>query len=270
MAAKAPPKKHAPAKHKPTKAKPKPKPLTPEQKAVKELYPNERSPYKSIPADKRGPGKLTGGHQVMLQAWGVQLQVTAQLGPNGAKITGGYGNWTQVLVPRGDPLTQWSGRSLFTMDIDLLVDGWRRQRSVEPQVKALEALATRDKAMLTPPPVRIYGAVPHPALKWVITGIDWGDALLQYSSGVRLRQAALVHLMEYREETTLAALPRAAATPAPPSKYKVKRGDDLKKIAARRLGKSSRWPDIVKLNKGLRGFKLPAKWVGKTIKVPAK
>ena len=127
--------------------------------------------------------------------------------------------------------------------------------------------------MLTPPPLRIYGAVPRPGLKWVITGIDYTTTpavLRKFSSGERLRQDVTVHLMEYRDETTLVALPRATATPAPPSKYKVKRGDDLKKIAARRLGKSSRWPDIAKLNKGLRGPKLAASWIGKTIKVPAK
>jgi nucleoid-associated protein YgaU len=264
--AKPKPKPHA-------KAKPKPKPLTAEQKAIRELYPHERSAYKAIPPDKRGPGKLAPGHSVILQAWGVSLQVTAQLGVNGAHLTGGYGNWTQVLVPRADPLTQWSGRNLYTMDLDLVLDGYRQGRSVEPQIKALEALATRDPAMLTPPALRIYGAVPHPGLKWVIAGIDYTNTpatLRKYPSGERLRESVTVHLMEYREETTLVSLPRAAATPAPPTKYKIKRGDDLKKIAARRLGKSSRWPDIVKLNKGLRGPKLAASMVGKTIKVPAK
>jgi nucleoid-associated protein YgaU len=262
--------KRAPVKH---AAKPKPKPLTPEQQAVRELYPRERSPYKPIPPDQRGPGKLAPGHQVILQAWGVSLQVTAQLGVNGAHVTGGYGNWAQVLVPRADPLTQWSGRNLITMDLDLVIDGYAQGRSVEPQIKALEALATRDPAMLTPPAVRIYGAVPHPALKWVIAGIDYTNSpatLRKYPSGERLRESVTVHLMEYRDETTLVALPRAAATPAPPSKYKVKRGDTLKTIAARRLGKSSRWPDIAKLNKGLRGPKLAASWIGKTIKLPAK
>ena len=155
--------KHAPAKHKAKAApRPKPKPLTPEQKQIKELYPHERSPYKAIPPDKRGPGKLAPGHNIILQAWGVQLQVTAQLGANGAHVTGGYGNWNQVLVPRADPLTQWSGRNLITMDVDLVIDGYRHGRSVEPQIKALEALATRDPAMLTPPAIRIYGASAPP------------------------------------------------------------------------------------------------------------
>lgn len=266
--------KHAPAKHKAKAApRPKPKPLTAEQKQIKELYPHERSPYKAIPPDKRGPGKLAPGHNVVLQAWGVQLQVTGQLGVNGAHVTGGYGNWVQVLVPRADPLTQWSGRNLTTMDIDLVFDGYRHSRSVEPQIKALEALATRDPAMLTPPVLRIYGAVPHPALKWVITGIDYTNTpatLRKYPSGERLRESVTVHLMEYRDETTLVALPRAAATPKPPSKYKVKRGDTLKTIAVKKLGKSSRWPDIAKLNKGLRGPNLAASWIGKTIKIPPK
>ena len=254
-------------------ARPKPRPLTPEQRAIAELYPHERSPYKAIPPDQRGQGHLTPGYNVIMQAWGVQLQVTGQLGPNGANITGGYGNWAQVLIPRDDPLTQWSGRNLITMDLDLLLDGYRDGRSVEPQLTALEALATRGPGMLTPPPLRIYGAVPRAGLKWVITGIDYTTTpavLRKFPSGERLRQDTTVHLMEYRDETTLVSLPRGDATPSPPTKYMVKRGDTLKTIAARRLGKSSRWPDIAKLNTGLRGPKLAASWVGKTIKVPAK
>ena len=261
----------APAHHKP---KPvthkKKKKLTNAQRAVKEIYPNEKAKYKAIPAEKRGPGKLTGGHTVQLQAWAAQLSVTCLLGANGAKLTGGYGTWTAIAVPRSDPLTQWAGRGLYTMDLDLMVDGWHRQASVEPTLKKIEALATRLPASLTPPALRIYGAVPHPELKWVITGIDYGDFIRLFHSGARCRQELTLHLMEYREETDLEKLPRASATAKSPRHYRVKKGDTLKTIAAKLLGKATDWPKIAKLNKGLRGFKIPTKFIGKTILVPQK
>ena len=260
------PVKRKPAPHKPA-AKPKAR-LTPEQAAVKELYPKEKSPYKAIPQNRRGPGRVTGGPTITIQAWALNLSVTCLLGAEGGKLTGGFGNWEAIAVPRGDPLTQWTGRSLKTMDLDLMVDAWSRGKSVEPQIAAIENLASRVPATLTPPALRLFGAVPYPNLKWVITGIDWGDQLRSSATGQRLRQELTLHLLEYREETQLASLPRAKAAPKPPRKYKVKRGDDLKKIATRQLGKSSRWPDIVKLNKGLRGWKLASSWIGKTIKVP--
>jgi nucleoid-associated protein YgaU len=75
-------------------------------------------------------------------------------------------------------------------------------------------------------------------------------------------------LLEYRAEQQVAQMPRARATPKPPTKYKVKKGDTLKSIAARLLGASNKWQVIEKANKGLRGWKIPAKFVGKTIKVP--
>jgi LysM domain len=262
------PKPHPKKKVASANVKRKHKPLTAAQQAVKEIYPHERSPYKAIPQSKRGPGKLTGGHTITIQAWTVQLSVTCLLGADGGKLTGGFGKWTEIAVPRSDPLTEWTGRALFAMDLDLMVDGWHRQASVEQALAKLEAMAQRIPASLTPPPLRLYGAVPKPGLKWVISGIDYGDCLRSVRTGQRLRQELTLHLLEYREETTLQKLPRATATSKPPRKYKVKKGDDLKKIAARLLGKSSAWEDIVKLNKGLRGWKLPAKWVGKTILVP--
>jgi hypothetical protein len=237
---------------------------------AKTLYPHEKSPYKSRPKHEQGPGRLTGGHKITIQAVAVQLGVKCLLGPDGGKLTGGFGVWNEIAVPRADPLTQWSGRHLYTMDLDLMLDGWSPQSSVEHNIASLEAMAKRVPASLTPPPLRIIGAVPMPGLKWVITGIDYGDVLRSVRTGQRLRQELTLHLMEYREETDLKTLPRAGASAKPPRKYKVKKGDNLKKIAAKLLGKSSDWEQIAKLNKGMRGWKLVAKWVGKTILVPQK
>jgi hypothetical protein len=154
-----------------------------------------------------------------------------------------------------------------------MLDGWAEHRSVEGDITQIEKMALRPggqprgRPLVTPPPVRIIGAVPHADFTWVIAGIDWGDALRDQQSGRRLRQALTLHLLEYVEERNISALP---PPPPPPRKHKVKTGDNLKKLATRYLHKSSRWGEIVKLNKGMRGWQLGTKWVGKTILIPAK
>lgn len=216
-------------------------------------------------------GHLQGGHHVYIFALTRPVQLTALLGPGGAHLTAGYGKWEEVAVPRGIPFTQWNGRSLWTMDVDLLLDGWAAGRSVEHDIVQLEYMALRPgkqpmgQPLVTPPPIRLTGPVPHPEFTWVIGSIEYGDALRDFNSGARLRQGIVLHLLEYVEETTVSALP---PPPPPPRKHKVVKGDNLKKLATRFLGKSSRWPAIVKLNKGMRGWQLGSKWVGKTILIP--
>ena len=123
-------------------------------------------------------GHLQGGHYVYLFALTRPVQLTALLGPNGAHLTAGYGKWEEVPVPRGIPFTQWNGRSLWTMDLDLMLDGWGEDRSVEPDITALEYMALRPgkepvaQPRVTPPPIRITGPMPHPEFTWVVTGID--------------------------------------------------------------------------------------------------
>jgi LysM domain len=240
-----------------------------------ELHPHEQNSLRAIPASHRGPGKLTGGNQITLQAWSVQLTVSGMLGPNGLQITGGYGNWQQVSVPRNRAITLWQGQDLLTADLDLLFDAWHTynmarplRRSVEGQCATLEKMATRGPGMLTPPSIRTYGASPRPGMRWVISGLSWGDVIRDPKAGVRMRQAVTVHLMQYLQETDVIAQPRGAATSRAPTKYKVKAGDNLKTIATRMLGKSSGWQQIAKANPPLRGWELPKSYVGRTIKVP--
>jgi hypothetical protein len=211
--------------------------------------------------------------RVHIRAVTIPGQVICLLGPNGANLTGGYGNWEEVAIPRGTPFSQWTGRSLWAMDVDLMLDGWGEKKSIEPDITTLERFALRPGAQkhgqrpVTPPPVRLAGAIPHPEFTWVISGFDWGDALRSPATGRRQRQAVTLHLLEYQADETIAAL--APAPPPPPRKYKVAKGDNLHKLAVRFLGKSSRWTEIVKLNKGMRGPQLGSRWVGKTILIPA-
>lgn len=236
--------------------------------AAREIYPNEKIPYGRI-AHVHGAGWLTGGKYVTVQAWAVQLRFTCMLGPDGMKITGGLGDWEEVMIPRDDPYSQWTGRHLYTATLDLMFDGWALKRhSIEPDLKALDALATRMSGTLHPPHLRIWGPIPKSGLSWVITGIDYGDVIRDPKSGNRIRQAATVSLLEYRDEDTVVRSQHVVHKAKTSTKYKVKRGDTLKSIAAHHLGNSNKWQHIEKANKGLRGWRIPHKFVGKTIKVP--
>jgi nucleoid-associated protein YgaU len=257
------------------KPKPKPKvkvaPRLPPPKpsaAAREIYPGEKIPYGRI-GHVTGAGWLTGGRYVTVQAWSLQLKFSATLGPEGMKITGGLGEWQEVMIPRDDPYSEWTGRHLYTATLDILFDGWDfKRRSVEPDLKTLDTLAKRIPGTLSPPSLRIWGAIPKWGLPWVITSIDYGDVIRDLHTGNRLRQAATVSLLEYRPEETVIRTHHVAHKAKPPQKVKVKRGDTLKSIAARYLGNSSKWQQIEKANKGLRGWKIPSHFIGKTIKVP--
>jgi hypothetical protein len=264
--------KPKPVKRKPpAKSKPKKHALftAADRARAKEVHPKEKTPVPSLKNTHVPTGQLTGGPHVRIQAWQLAIEIKAMLGENGAKLTGGFGQWDEVSVPRGDPFTVWKGRSLLAMDLDIIINGWGvSPHSVEPGIKNLETLATRISGTLEPQPIRLFGAVPHTNLPWVITSLDWGDAIRDSASGVRFRQQVTLKLLEYRAETTVANLPRATAQPKKVTKYKVKKGDDLKKIAAKLLHASGKWQLIEKANKGMRGFKLDKKWIGKTIKIP--
>ena len=239
--------------------------------AAAALYPKESLPYAKLPPKAlKSAGWLTGGPTVRIQAWAFALEVSALLGPDGGKLTAGLGTWQEVSIPRGDPYTQWQGRALFGMDLDLIFDGWATGRSVESDMAKLERLATRVPGTVSPTQVRIWGAIPKPGLAWVIASVEYGDVIRDTATGQRLRQEVTLKLMEYREETQVAQLPRATATKKPPQKYKVKKGDTLKTIAAKYLGSSGKWQQIAKANTGLRGFTIPKSFVGKTIKIPPK
>jgi hypothetical protein len=73
-----------------------------------------------IPADQQQPGELLGSLWVVMQAWPVADRWTvALLGPDGGQITDGYGDWNTIAVPRDVPISEWTGRRLYAMDLDM-------------------------------------------------------------------------------------------------------------------------------------------------------
>lgn len=191
-----------------------------------------------IPAKQQGAGAVLGGPYVVMQAWPIaNLYTLALLGPEGAKIVAGYGDWETIARPREVGITEWKGRRNYEMTIDLLYDGWitrvvrpglptnlMRQPSlpvwpgwasggvhIEGMCNSLENLATVGRDMKVPPSLRVYGAVPHANVRWVIADLAWGDCIRDRVTGRRMRQQVTVHLLEYNQPTELAKLPRGKA-----------------------------------------------------------
>ena len=79
-----------------------------------------------IPANQQRPGQRMGGVWVVLQAWPLaNLWTIALLGPEGMKVTGGYGEWNVVPVPHEVGITEWRGRRNYEATLDILFDGWK-------------------------------------------------------------------------------------------------------------------------------------------------
>jgi hypothetical protein len=168
------------------------------------------------------------------------------------KATDGMGGWTIVSRPRRTALTQWDGRNPYSMDLPVLFDGLGDNISVENDIARLFQMSVGSD--FTPPPtVTVDGGVPVKGATWVINGIDWGDDVIydQASKGnaYRLRQDAVVHLVQYRPEQRVKIL----TTKVVPNIYVVHRsGETMRTIAKAMYGDARKWTAIKKANPKVR------------------
>jgi hypothetical protein len=246
-------------------------------------------------------GWLWGGHHVIIQSWAGQLAVVALLQDHGAHPAGTGVNWDVIDRPKLRSITEFKGRRNRELELRILVEGWVTAGATvtlaqpkKPTKKPSKphkptkhprapqhhtghgyfietALAALEEMASTPLTVRVIGPVPYWGLRWAITSLEYGDNYLRdVNTGRRMRQELTVHLLEYIRADNLDRL-RGSAQPKRVRFYSINRGDDLQKIAHKTLGKASRWQEIAKLNAGMRGVKLPARYkVGARIKVPAR
>jgi LysM repeat protein len=169
-------------------------------------------------------------------------------GDGSPKMVGGGGGWDTVSRPRRVALTLWNGRDPYAMDIPILFDGWADDTSVEAAIARLNQMQMSPGPNVSPPTVQIDGAVPVKGATWVITSIDWGDNVIwtqDGNSGYRLRQDAVVHLLQFVAEEKLHI---ARAKIAPGQFYTTKSGDTLKSVAKKKYGDASKWKVIANAN----------------------
>lgn len=198
--------------------------------------------------------------------------------PTPTKGVQSYGGWEQVKRARRRSLTEWPGVEGLSQDVSIMIDNFAEGKSIEVLITQLERMAGRSRpgAPEQEPPLVSFdsmGVVPHdyhrePSTEWVIGNLEWGDAD-RNTDGNRIRQAVTITFMEYVEDDDLAGLTSAQRKKIAKSKASVKKGkgakgakekryvvkgstETLETIAARELGKSSRWHEIQKLNPSYR------------------
>jgi hypothetical protein len=180
---------------------------------------------------------------------GASVQVLR--GADAPKMTGGGGGWQIINRPRRVGITQWVGFEPYQMEVPILFDAWHTQDSVEDDIARLNQMQMGTD--YTPPPtVTIIGAVPIKSAEWVITTIDWGDNVYwtQTPNGdyVRMRQDAVVHLLQYRAEERLQI--RQVGLP---NRYEVlRKGMSMRDVAKEMYGSPKRWKEIAKANPKIR------------------
>lgn len=224
---------------------------------------------------------------VIFESYHPKMSVTTLLGDGTATPTGGFGGWSIKSRPKRKGMTRWDGGEPMSIDIPILIDYFVEQRGDlgERDCKTLEKMAgglDDDE----PPLIQFDagGAIPHdrydnPGVDWVIEDIQWGDCIRSVN-GNRQRQAAVVTVRQFIDDDRLltAAQKRRKKKKKPKHPkgphgshvkvYTVKKSDlkrGLPGIAAKLLGKASRWHEIAKLN----GIRDPKKIkVGQKLRIP--
>jgi LysM repeat protein len=194
---------------------------------------------------------------------GDNLDVTGFIGKDGPKIVDGFGGFTLQARRRRTSAVVWSGRNPFAMDLPIMIDNFRDNTSIEGIISDLVQMALPLGQFEPPPRVRIQGeAIPYTNLDWVIESITEGASIRNHN-GNRVRYEAVVKLRSFVDVSILQKSQSGGGKG--PRIYVVKKGDTLSSIAAKLLGKASRWVEIARMN----GIRDPKKIkVGQKLKVP--
>lgn len=200
------------------------------------------------------------------------LQVTV-LHDAAANMTGGFGGWEVIERPKRVAMTRFKGKDPFRMDVPVLFDGWTDDESQEIAIATLARMAEQPGEMQQPPTLMIEGAVPREDLTWVIETIDWDNQRTIYDMQggvqVRLRQAAVVHLLQFVDDDVISTPPTLAVVkPKTAVKLVPGAGKTLKQLAAIEYGNPDLWTLIADAN-GIRDPRKPIP-ATTTIKVPPK
>lgn len=200
------------------------------------------------------------------------LSVRILLDANSAHMVGGYGGWEVVARPKRVGLTRFKGKDPFRMDVPILFDGWREDASQEIDIATLSRMSEQPGPQQQPPTIRVEGAVPREDLTWVIETIDWDASNViwdvQQGTPVRLRQAAVVHLLQFVDDKLLVTPPSLMINRPAIAAKTTTTGASLKKLSQDAYGTPDLWTIIADAN-GIRDPRAPIP-PGKTIKIPPK
>lgn len=184
------------------------------------------------------------------------IEVRGWLGDGDVVYGGTSGEWDLVARPRLRPLTQWRAHTARTISMPIILT-----ESVPAMVSRLDRFASGTRRadpkplVLTSPGVRYTSG-----RRFALVGVTWGAATIN-EQGRLVRQLGTLELAEYVEHEYQRRYARSYRT------ITSRQGDTLSRIAARTLGKATRWRELRKHNPRHRDprRRLP---VGTKIRIP--
>lgn len=206
--------------------------------------------------------------------------------------TAGYGGWSRVARPKKGALTEWVGRDALSIEIEFLLDNFGtgtdvpddtldldQNAEVEADCQILDELAGVEQGDPEPPLLRLMGKpqgiIPHDASrasqnKLFIETLTWDKDLARYNNeGNRTRAGGTMVLTVYNADDRLSrrAGRNNKGKGGHRKTYIVKKGDTLRKIAARKdvYGDAGKWKKIAVANH-IRDPKNLT--IGKKLKIP--
>jgi hypothetical protein len=189
----------------------------------------------------------------------------ANFGDGPAIVVDGYGGWQVVSRPKDIGLVEWQGRNPMSIEIPFLIDFWTYPDPdtsggilCEQQVSHIERLCGIGSHS-QPPICKVdaTGTIPYdktiaPGLDWVVESLSWDKAIeiRNSNTGRRLRCGGTVTIRQFVQETSVLRKIGPKSRAVKPKIYIVKKGDNLKKIAAKKsiYGDANKWKWIADAN----------------------
>jgi hypothetical protein len=204
-------------------------------------------------------GRTPAPYLVNFYALDGSVELTAMMGDGPATLTGGVGGWQEEVRHGAAPVTWWDAPAAYRQSIPLMFYG---SASQEGAIQALYRLARPGPHGRPPPAVMIAGqAIWRADIVWVIEGIDPGTKVRRRASdGQVTRHDFTVRLLQYGETKVVVerSPSRRAAGKGQQrtsagrgvTTYRVRRGDTLPKIAARKevYGDADQWKRLASAN----------------------
>lgn len=173
------------------------------------------------------------------------LELTVLLGEASPTLSDGTATWETVPRPQRQSITRHTGRLPHKQTIPVLFDGYVNGASQEDRISKLQTMQSQSHT------VKVTGQALKTGFDWVIEGVDWDDQAEWMSFGDkahRVRQAAVIHLLEYVKDTVIKtpANPDTKTTKKkkPAKKTKTPAGMNAKQIAKIEFNDPDKWHKI--------------------------
>jgi hypothetical protein len=220
----------------------------------------------------------------MFKIWSIDKTVTfdSNFGDGPAIVTEGYAGWQVVQRPKEVGLTVWQGRNPMAIEIPFMIDFlplWDSTFADEPGVQCENQVTNLEQLCgiggHAQPSVCFVdggGLIPHDysiykGHQWVIEQLTWDKQMEVRSgtSGRRLRCGGVITIRQYMTPSEILQRIGPRDRARKPRYYKVKRGDNLEKIAAKFYGNANMWKKIANANhlRDPRSLK-----IGRKIRIP--